>query len=562
MSADQRTSSPPRWSWSSIDAGIVALLIALSIAIFLNRGPTAYDWPAIDMAAFYERQADPAFLPHDDFTNAASQPNPRLIFGNLVLGLIELFRTDWYAIYFALKVLLVVAFPPLWYLTLLAAVRERLSDDRRQGLARVLAGLAVALIMNRNFAAWFSIAWWTPYPLFVGPHPFSLLLGLLAIVIDSRLSGRRAAATLPLWIAATLIHPAIGLIVWCFAGLTTVRRTDWIMHAVRGLLGVLLPALAVSRWYRPASPLSTAEFTDVYLRMSHPFHYDLAQLGSHTKYPWWVSLLLLLGLMAATGIAAWRIRRPRLAALAGLYILACTGSLALQYVGAEVWPSKQIVQLGPTRFCSVGFYLLAVLVLSVALELKPPVQPLPALLQRFFIALQRLFTPARTTVAALVAAVALFANCRDDLQSIRDRSPAFYDWVDASTSPDAVFHLPYTNKLHQDLPVLGRRAVLASEAFPFREDAFREYARRLEIGYGSLDRLRDFPGRSILDRRNNFYRSLTPADFVRIADQFRLDYAIVDQSHRSAFVGRLPCFEDEHIAVFALETLRKPPSSR
>src|SRR5690606_29462805 len=116
-----------------------------------------------------------------------------------------------------------------------------------------------------------------------------------------------------------------------------------------------LPALAVSRWYRPASPLSTAEFTDVYLRMSHPFHYDLAQLGSHTKYPWWLSLLLLLGLMAATGIAAWRIRRPRLAALAGLYILACTGSLALQYVGAEVWPSKQIVQLGPTRFCSVGF---------------------------------------------------------------------------------------------------------------------------------------------------------------------------------------------------------------
>lgn len=562
MTSDDQSSLPPRWTWNSIDAGIVALLIAVSIVNFLNRGPTAFDWPAIDMAAFYERQDDPDFLPHDDFTNAASQPNPRHIFGILILGLSRLFQTDWYTIYFALKVLMVLAMPALWYLTLLAAVRDRLTDDRRRGLARALAGLAVALIMNRNVAAWFSVAWWSPYPLFIGPHPVSLLLGLLAIVLDSRLAGWRSAASLPLWFAATAIHPAIGVFVWCFSGLTTIRRADWTWHAVRGLFGVLAPAIAVARWYRPDSPLPTVEFIDIYVHTCHPFHYDIAQLGSHTKLPWWVSFLLILGLMAASGLAAWRIRQPRIVAAALACMLAYAGCLGLQYLGTDIFPSKRIVQLGPTRFSTFGFYLLTVLVLSVALELKSPEQPLSKRLLNLFVAMQRIFSPARTAVAAVIAAGILFAGCRDDLLEVRSRSAAFYDWVDSQTPADAVFHLPYTNKLHQDLPILGRRSVFASEAFPFREEAFRQHARRIELGYGSLARLREFPGRTILDRRNSFYHSLTPVDFIRIADQFRLDYVIIDQSHRSAFHGWLSCFEDERIAVFPLNSLRKPPISR
>lgn len=562
MSADDRSLPPLPPSWRSIDAGIVACLIALSIASFLRRGPTAFEWPAIDMAACYERAADPAFLQHDYFTNSASEPNPRHVFGNLVIGLTRLLQTDWYSIYFGFKVGLVIAFPALWYLALLAAVRDRLTDDRRRVLARGLAAAAVVLVMNRKIAAWTSIAWWSPYPLFVASHTVALLIGLLALVMDSRLTGPRRFATLPPWIAATAIHPAVGLIVWLFAGLTTVRRADWLAHALRGLLGVFAPALLVARWYQTSPPLSAAEFIEVYVRIHHPFHYDVAQLASHTKSPWWVSFLLLIAGMACCGVIAWRRGQMHIAAAAACSLLAYAGCVVLQYLGTDIFPSKSIAQLGPTRFSSVGYYLLAILVMSIAIELRPPGERLPVLLQRLFAVVQRLCSPARTGLAALLAAVLLFAGSRDDLSVVRGRTAPFYDWVDARTSPDAVFHLPFTHKLHQDLPVLGRRAVLASEAFPFREDAFHEHARRLELGYGSLAQLRNLPGRTIIDRRDSFFRRLKPADFVRIADEVRLDYVIVEQSQRSALAGWTPCFEDDHVAVFDLASLREPPNSR
>src|SRR3990172_2880231 len=85
-----------RASWRSFDAAVVLILATVSVYNFVRRGPTAFEWPGNDMGCFFERHADPNFLPDDYFTNSVVQPSPRHVFGFLIIGLAQLLGTDWY----------------------------------------------------------------------------------------------------------------------------------------------------------------------------------------------------------------------------------------------------------------------------------------------------------------------------------------------------------------------------------------------------------------------------------------------------------------------------------
>src|SRR5687768_6936110 len=91
--------------WQSLDCVILIVLAAVSVYSFVRRGPTAFEWPGTDMAVFYERQQDPNFLPNDYYTNSIAKPNPRHVFGYFVVGTAKIFGTDWYSVYFALRVI-------------------------------------------------------------------------------------------------------------------------------------------------------------------------------------------------------------------------------------------------------------------------------------------------------------------------------------------------------------------------------------------------------------------------------------------------------------------------
>ena len=161
-----------------------------------------------------------------------------------------------------------------------------------------------------------------------------------------------------------------------------------------------------------------------------------------------------------------------------------------------------------------------------------------------------------------IAAIAIFGFYKDDLQhQVRDQYAGFYDWVEHNTAPDAVFHPTFNQPLHQHLPVIGRRTVLASQSFPFREDGVREHCRRMALGYGTLEQLSHVAGPDQIVRRTNFFRSLGPADMVRIADEIRLDYVVVEPDHRAQFADFRPCYEDASVAVYDIATLRKGPAS-
>ena len=547
-----------RWNWAAIDAGLIAILISVSLFNFVRRGPTAWEWPAIDMAVLYERAIAPDFLTDDYFTNSVSASNPRHVFGYSVIALTRLLGADWFQVYFGLRTLLTTLTPALWFLVVLAAVNPTLQSDRHRWIARLFAVLAIGLVMNRKFATFFTIAWWPPLQIYAGAHPTALALSLLAIVLDLRLPGPWKWLSLLFWSAATLIHPAIGLLMLIFSALATLLNPGWSGRQLRGLLAVLPSALLISRLYQPENPLSTAEFIDVYVRSCHPFHYELAHFASSTKFPWWVNSLLICALLTTGGLAAQRLQRVEISRLAFLFLTAYLGCIVLQWVATDVWPSKLLVQIGPSRFSFAGYFFLTIIGAMLAAAVWPVSWDLPQRVQQIEARIHGWFHPAWVALSAAVVTILVAACCCPDWrQTARQPHAAFYDWAARHTRPDDVFHLPYMHPLHQSLPVVGQRAVFVSAGFPFREDDFREHQLRMSAGYGPFTRQAPNAGKPLHQLRNQRFRQFTSVDILALAEIRRLDYIVLETGQSSELHGISACYEDDSIVVFEVWKLRE-----
>ncbi|MCE9547602.1 MAG: hypothetical protein K8T25_19205, partial [Planctomycetia bacterium] len=105
-------------------------------------------------------------------------------------------------------------------------------------------------------------------------------------------------------------------------------------------------------------------------------------------------------------------------------------------------------------------------------------------------------------------------------------------------------------------PCLGRRAVLASQAFPFSEGAFEEQIERTRLAYGTPDEIAHTPGRNLVEQRRNFFRNTGPEQWLAIADRFRMDYVVVATDHQADLGGIDACYQDASVAVYEVARLR------
>ncbi|MCI0492235.1 MAG: hypothetical protein L0Z07_04785 [Planctomycetes bacterium] len=589
------TSVPPpssnAQSRRSLECLLLILLAAVSSYSFIRRGPTAFEWPGTDMACFYERQKDPSFLPNDYYTNSIAKPNPRHVFGYFVVAVARVFHTDWYSVYFAFRVIQTLVVPMLWYMAMFGLVKHRLTNQRQEVIAQLVLAMAVILVMRRDVSAWFSIAWWPPYSQYVGAHPLAVLLGLVGIVLHTHLLGPARHLSLLIWFFASLVHPAIGLFMVVFYLLGQIGHVRWREAALMIAIGVILPIAILTMWFRPEQPISAAEFVNLYVISSHPFHYQVSQFATLTRYPWWVSFALMLGLMIAGGTVGWLRGNRWLSSRAALFALSCVGCVVVQYVGTDIWPSKAIASLGPSRFSFLGYYMIAILAALLLSDLgrpellmaarnmtwvfrrRRPVRgsrwsPAGALATQTFI---RAFArgwqwvgnwlgrmrPVHVAAATVVAAIAMIGLLKDDLDhDVRGTYAGLYEWIERNTTSEDVFLPTFNHALHKQLPVIGRRALFASQTFPFREEAIREHICRLSLAYGTPEQVATMPGRDQIAQRTNYFRSMTPGDFVKMADAGRLDYVVVERRYQDSFTDCTPSYEDASIAVYSVQSFR------
>lgn len=532
-----------RFAWA---AGLI--LSAVSLIIYLRSGPTAYEWPSIDMGPFFERTLDPGFLSNDFFANASSRPNPRFIFGYLVLFLMKLTGASWYTILYWLKGMLVTALPPLLLFALKSVSGQFLKKTTEQLWSVVFSAVFILALFSSRILGFFAPASWLPLSFAATPHAVTFFVGFVAVVLSHGRSKKAKAAAYPVWFAASLIHPVVGSLVFVF-WFATLRARKFNTVLLTFVAAVIAPFGIVAALFRSPVSLDAATFVDIYVRHNHAPHYIPTLFRGFTSIPWQASFLLTAAVIL--GVAAhFRKKEPAISyGLCLPLLVAYVGCVAAQYAFVEAVPVKIMAVIGPSRYLLFGYWSVAAVVSLAISRLLSEVR-----LPELFAASRHLSARnlSLATVAVVLAAAPLLSVYKDDpFRKALSASDSFAAWIE-TTPKDSVFIAPWSSPLLYDLPLAFKRALFVGLGFPFREDSFVEFDERKTAIYGTFDYQKVKAAKTAWDMPNSSYRSLTPSALREIGAKRRLDYAIIESDRADAFSDLVPVYENASVKVYAI----------
>lgn len=506
-------------------------IYSLLLLCLKKGGPTAYEWPAMDMAAFFERYFDHEFLRNDFFTNSSSAINPRHIFGYLIIFLSQIFDCSWYDVFFALKIIFSGFLPALFYLVLVKSYRNRFSDSTFESdlLAQTVAFIAVVLLLkNPNLL---SIAWWPAIIFFVAPQTLALFLGLLGglIYLVNHQNNYRFLAAIFFSLSA-LSHPTVGAIVLLLIFILAVKGVKQILDFALIALLVLLPSmLLVTKLFATAATLGNQEFINIYIG-SHPSHYLVSQFGSLNGDPWFYNFILINAVLVLILFAAFLKQDRQLKIAAFMAFISYLGCILLQYFTVEIFPSKIMALLGISRFSMFGYWMMTLVLMRVAyyqnwkINYKKIAEILShKLLKRIGIA------------AFVVIFTASFFAADNPFES---RSNEMTRWIQNNTDKNSLFAVNQSMQL--DTTLIAKRALVVGPGFPFNEEFFLEYWKR----------------------KNDLYGSKIPFDmmsrdqFFALQKQYGFDYILLNSDNLDKTMQQIiPDFKWREYSIYAASKL-------
>ncbi len=332
-------------SLSSINLTYIAILVAVSFLQLSFKEHTAYVWPAIDMAPFFERYFDISFLVNDFYTNSISnEPNPRWTFGYFVIGLSELLQTGWYTVSYFLQVILTIFMPVLYYLILYLAIVKFISSEKLKDIQIVIL-IAVLLGMQRNLSSIFSIAGWYPYFVQATPQSISLFFGFIAIILNEINSKSKTILFLMyvLFLFSTLMHPVIGLFVILFYFIFNYASLsiNYFRYVKIVTLGFILPIIIIKALYS-AAIISAPDFVNIYVLERHPHHYHLADFISPTSFGWIYHFASMFALLLIPILYFFRSKNQKSLLLTILFLVSYVLAVLVQYIFIDIYPNMLI----------------------------------------------------------------------------------------------------------------------------------------------------------------------------------------------------------------------------
>lgn len=531
----------------------VFILSTVSVLLFINNGPTAYEWPALDMAPFFERQANQNFLPNDFFTNVSSEANPRFIFGYFVIAINKTLNNNWYDTFFFLKVLLVVFLPPLLFLTC-TSFFNTISDLRRKMLISVGIFLFILASLFPIFIDQFTIALWRPYQTMVTPHTISFFFGLVAIYFANN---QKMLLSIIFWFICTLFLPTIGISLLLLFFIIHWQNTTSKEYLLYSLGGVIIPGVLVAILFMPNESLSAAEFVYHYVTSNHSIHYLPSAFESAplSPLPWYFHFIFLEILLLGAGLFGWVKSDRFLYTTAILAGASYAGAVLLCYLFIELIPVKLIAAIGPSRYTLLGYWF--VTILGGYIFSYVPLRYFPFL---NLLKYGRLFSKksllTSLSIIFILLTIGTYNTYQDNpKQEWQQTHQTLNEWITTHTQKDAVFATNIFN-LVVNIPLVSKRAIFAGNGFPFHEDSFTEFDNRRSLLFGKPEDWQGMTGNSDRIKMDNFYRHLTPSDFLSIGQQYKLDYVIIEKSFSSAFSGFVPDYADKEIIIFKVASFK------
>jgi len=516
---------------------------------------TAYEYPSIDMAAFFERANDPDYLTNDFYTNSISEPNPRWIFGYFVLALAFIFGTDWYSILFFLKALFSISLPAMLFIL----VYLRLHKENRVNI--FVISLATIIICWSAYSDdvfdIFSVAIWHPIYGYAVPQNLGILLSLIScIFLFYKKSGFYLYIGLSLFLFSALLHPVSTLLATIFFvlmhfDLVTIKRLL--------LLSVIyiISSIALLLFFYEPSGLDSTSFIEFYVFNRLPFHYAPSRFES-SGLEWEDNFILINAILAATFILSAIRKYKKLAIMSLIALSSYIGCVLLQYILVETLMIKPIAIIGPARFTMFGFWMMVIcLIYFLQLSLSKPKMKNNNLTNDNLGKISSIFT-----IVVIISSIIFTAIFKDTPKEwIINNNKALYKWIDNNTKDDDIIAVPEM-VMGINIQLFAKRAIFANRPIGpvlFNEKSFKEDKERYESLFGTYKEqiLLEDKIPSLALAALNYYHNLTPERVKDISEKYKLDYILFVNKMGGLinFKGKKPIYKDYKYTIFRINDL-------
>ena len=217
-------------------------------------------------------------------------------------------------------------------------------------------------------------------------------------------------------------------------------------------------------------------------------------------------------------------------------------SVIMQWIAIDVFPNKLGAILGPIRYTQfiywyVVFY--GAIIFNNYFKLNftkrnslksiPNVKYVVALI--FFLLLIRVDNPKDN-----------FLNTHNGIEEFI-----------SSTDRNSIFIIFPTSDFKFYFQYALNRSVFNGIGFPFNEKYFEEFQARKNLTYGSFEDVKLLKGSWIGEKHQNFFRNLTPNDFLLLSKNQKIDFVIIEKLYNQNFKEYVPSFSNEEVEIYRID---------
>ena len=507
------------------------ILVIASSLFFAFNGSTAFD-TSLDIFPFIERSINPSYLSNDFYTNSISNEfNPKQFLGIFISQLAIILNVDWYYILYGLKILYIFCSPIVFFRTLIF-LGKRLNT--KISFEVIFLGILIGI---SPLSKLFSIAWWPPYEHFLKPATVAEIFVFFSLLL------RKKTIILFLFFQflGIFLHPAMYCLTSLFViSILSIQFNNNRKYIIEyGFLSLTLIVIYLLTIKIP-NFIDTNLFTRIYTLENHSSHYRVPYFGTYlASYLDWKFIFGLMNIVLLTG-QLLNNKLVKTGSLIGLILL--NASVVMQWIVTDIYPNKIGASLGPVRYTQFIYWyvvLFGAIVLKDFLKLDFKKNKI----------LKKIPSVYYVAISILLILYIRIDNPKEDFLNNHSGIDKFIN----STDSNSIFVVYPTSSFKFYFQYALNRSVFNGVGFPFNEKYFEEFQARKDITYGSFEEIQRLNGDWIGEKHQNFFRNLTPKDFLSLLNNYKVDYIIIEKRYNQNFKEFTPFFSNEEVEIYEID---------
>lgn len=477
----------------------------------------------------------------EDFFAKSSQGSPTIIFQKLLFYVSFVFKHDPIKAMVLLGSIVLFVYFPLFFIIIQKGLENivlqfQLKERSKKLLLLISLALTFCIFITIIYFQdsvnnRFTNMMWPPILL----NPNAYIVSMLLCISGAIVSIKNRYFCIFLIGVSCLLHPAMSLFtaIFCFLLLNDFSsKSITVNNASAFFIPILLVYIFLFIYY-PQAGMSAHDFIDIYIYQRHPHHYLIST--SFQKKQW---IIILLMLLVETGILMLLKNKVWINSLFAFSFLAIIPPI--QYLFTEIYQIKTIAIFGFPRFFTFTFYLIIffglaafISILRLFIQHSNRLCELTGMYEHFLYS--KRIVPIGSAIVLLVATSLLVNYVHRELiftdHSIKEFNSKYQDILYKIPDSSVVMMLD-EDDFHFGL--FGKKNLYSTEAFPFSESKFYEYAKR----------------RMILD---DCSKNLSPISLAEAKKHYKLNFLLIKRERLSKLPGANPIAEGDNLILIDVD---------